>query len=142
MTYSYFPDYGSVIRDSDQKLITPCQSTADQDFLDYKAWVDAGNSPAPPPPASELGAAKETIISAVQAHMDYTASLRGYDSILSLCTYANSSIPQFKAEGQAGVNWRDQCWAIGYGIMADVLQGRRAMPTAEQVLAEMPSIVW
>jgi hypothetical protein len=142
MTYSYFPDYGSVIRDSDQKLITPCQSTTDQDFLDYKAWIEAGNTPAPPPPASEIGSMKDTIISAVQAHMDYTASLRGYDSILSLCTYANSSIPQFKAEGLAGVNWRDQCWAIGYSIMADVLQGKRPVPTVDEVLAEMPSIAW
>jgi hypothetical protein len=143
-TYSYYPDYGSVIRDSDGKLISPCQSAEDQDFLDYLAWVQDGNQPsAPPDPApSALLEAKQTLTDIVQAYMDLTVKERGYDTILSLCSYATSTVPQFRAEAQAGVLWRDQCWSYGYGILAQVLAGQRAIPTVEEVMAELPQIKW
>ena len=141
-TYAYYPDYGSVIRVSDDKVISPCQSSTDPDFVAYMAWIEAGNTPAEPGIVFDVQAAKQGIIDFVQHHMDETAKTRGYDSILSLCTYANSSVPQFKLEGQAGIDWRDGCWATGYQIMADVLQGKRSLPTAEQVLSEMPTIQW
>ena len=67
---------------------------------------------------------------------------RGYDGIISLCTYANSAVPQFKTEGQAGINFRDACWATCYQIMSDVQSELRTIPTVEQVLLEMPNISW
>lgn len=43
--YTIIPDQGIVIRDSDGKVIAPCQSAEDPDFLAYNEWVHAGNQP-------------------------------------------------------------------------------------------------
>jgi len=38
--------FGQVIRNSDNKVIAPCQSAEDTDFLAYQTWVNTpGNEP-------------------------------------------------------------------------------------------------
>ena len=84
-----------------------------------------------------------TLVSeAVQPRLDAFARERGYDSMISLCTYATSSNPRFAGEGQRGVDLRDQTWGAGYQILADVEAGLRPFPTVEQVVSELPVLVW
>jgi hypothetical protein len=49
--------YGEVVRDSDGKVVAPCQNADDPDFLAYLAWVEEGNAPTvdetPLPPVLE-----------------------------------------------------------------------------------------
>jgi len=96
---------------------------------------------APVVPPSEASI-KSRLTSAIQSMLDETAKERGYDSILSLCTYATSTNAKFAAEGQAAVEWRDEVWAKGYAILADVESGARAIPTVDELLAELPNFVW
>ncbi len=43
--YTVILDEGIVLRDADQKVVAPCESADDPDFVAYGAWVEAGNSP-------------------------------------------------------------------------------------------------
>ena len=85
---------------------------------------------------------KQSLIQAVQIHLDATARTRGYDGILSAASYATSTNATFRSEGQACVVWRDSVWATCYQIMADVLSGTRPVPTIPEILAELPEIIW
>lgn len=82
------------------------------------------------------------LVAVIQQHLDATAQARAYDGILSLCTYASSPSPRFAAEGQAGVEWRDACWTAGHQIFAECQAGARAIPTPEELIAELPAIAW
>jgi hypothetical protein len=36
---------GTVTRNSDAKIVAPCQSVDDPDFVEYIEWVNAGGEP-------------------------------------------------------------------------------------------------
>ena len=82
----------------------------------------------------------DNFIVVVQSYLDTTAQERGYDNIVSLCTYATSTIPKFKLEGQAGVIWRDAVWTKCYEILAEVQAGTREVPT--DIISELPVMNW
>lgn len=88
---------------------------------------------------------KQKITTATQAALDAFARTRGYDSILSACTYVTSTIPAFAAEGAYCVNLRDDTWAKIYLMLAEVQSGARAAPTSfEDIAHELPvsSAAW
>lgn len=81
----------------------------------------------------EQAAARQAAVAAVQARLDTLAQSWGYDSILSLCSYATSRVPRFAAEAQIGVDWRDETWAA-------VDQNQNAVTSAEALFALLPPI--
>jgi hypothetical protein len=93
--------------------------------------------------AVALDQIKTSITSDTQQRLDTFASTRGYDGILSACTYATSTIDKFKIEGQYCVNMRDATWMVLYSIMADVQAGNRPMPMSyADVESELPDLEW
>ena len=83
------------------------------------------------------------VTDATQARLDAFARTRNYDGILSACTYATSTVPKFKAEGQCCVNARDTTWAALYELMADVKAGKRPMPgSVAEVMDLLPGLSW
>ncbi len=79
---------------------------------------------------------------AIQQHLDAFARTHNYDGILSAATYATSTVPRFRAEGQYAVEARDATWAAAYALMAEVLTGHKPIPTLEELLASMPPLKW
>lgn len=86
---------------------------------------------------------KNEIISQIQTRLDSFAKERGYEGILSACTYATSLVTKFKNEGKTCVNLRDSTWAAAYAILAQVEEGTRPMPSSiADIEADLPALVW
>jgi len=118
-------------------------------YADVKAWLAAGNELLPfdgyPDTRTAEEVAEQTrasLTDVVQSLLDAKAKERGYDSIISLCTYATSTNAEFASEGQAGVQWRDEVWATCAQLLNDVTAGLRPIPTKSELLAELPALVW
>lgn len=94
----------------------------------------------PPPPTTEQIIAQYT--AGVQQHLDTFAQTRNYDGILSVASYSTSTVPKFAAEGQYAAEARDATWAKCYEILAAVEAGSRPMPTLDELLSELPKLVW
>lgn len=43
--YTIRPAFGTVTRNSDGKVVAPCQSNQDPDFVAYVEWAEAGGQP-------------------------------------------------------------------------------------------------
>jgi hypothetical protein len=105
------------------------------------AWLAAGNEAQPidPPTFAQLVDANTA---AIQAELDRRARERGYDNIVSACSYAAQAAGEpFQAEGVAYLKWRSDVWAHAYAVLAEVKAGTRAMPTPVEAVAEMPALV-
>lgn len=97
--------------------------------LIVRQWI------APTPTEEEIQA---NLTQVVQDALDNFAKTRNYDGILSVCSYANSTNPKFKAEADYCIQLRDDTWAAGYIILDQVKSGFRAIPTAEELIALLP----
>lgn len=78
----------------------------------------------------------------VQAHLDNTSRQRGYTDANFCVTYTASQIPQWQAEAVSFAAWRDSVWIAAISIMGDCKAGLRQPPTPEELLAELPEMVW
>lgn len=111
------------------------------DRQQYLEWLERGNNP-----QQVEGETTDQVFirlqAVVQQRLDSWAKERGYESILSLCTYATSTVAKFQAEGQRGVEVRDACWQFGYQLLADVQAGEAPIPTDEELLQMLPPMEW
>jgi hypothetical protein len=83
------------------------------------------------------------IVNKVQDRLDSFARSKGYDGILSACTYATSSIVKFKVEGQYCVDSRDRTWGALYQILAEVQSGNRPIHESYQdIEKDLPVLAW
>lgn len=115
---------------------------ANTDYQRYLEWLAEGNTPLPvDPPTPEQIMAE--CVDRTQKRLDDFARSRGYDNILSACTYATSTVPKFQKEGQYCVEARDATWAKLYEILAEVEAGTRPMPSGfADVEPLLPPLEW
>lgn len=131
-----------------------CEEMVSQDGQEYKIWTaDETFLPDTALTAEQIEAdffnlfvdapgIQEALTKAVQEYMDTTVQTRGYDNINSACSYSTSTDAVFLAEAQACVVWRDKVWRYCYNALAQVLAGQRDIPTADQLISELPELDW
>ena len=107
-------------------------------FTGY-SWII---TPLQAPPVPTIGSAKYSIGIAVLNYMDQKAATREYDNIQSVCTYKDSTVAKYRLEAITAIEFRDNCWLKCEQILAEVEAGTRPIPTPEEVLAELPDLVW
>lgn len=78
----------------------------------------------------------------VDRHLNEQAAERGYDSIHTCRINAGSGHQKYDAEGQACQNLYNITWDKCWEILADVNSGVRPVPTENELISELPSIVW
>lgn len=125
----------TIKRDSDGAMIPA--DPANRDYQDYLVWVAGGGVPTPVPGPTAMEQ-QQVLMQAVQDYMDAAAKAKGYDSILSACSYAGAPNP-FQAEGQSFLAWRAACWAYCYQVQAAVAAGTQPMPRKEQLITGLPT---
>lgn len=75
-----------------------------------------------------------------QQLLDAKAREKGYDDILSACSYAGYD-NDFRAEGEAFGIWRAKVWKYGYALLNAIAEGKHKMPASfDEILAEMPTL--
>ncbi|MGD9921441.1 MAG: hypothetical protein AB7V13_08345 [Pseudorhodoplanes sp.] len=96
-----------------------------------------------PEPAAPATLTPEQFQRAIERHVDSVAAQRGYSSAVSLASYVASSVPQWAAEAEVFVAWRDAVWVYALAELAKVMAAERSAPeTAEAFITELPSIAW
>lgn len=93
-------------------------------------------------PEQEAAEAQAAFTVAIQERLDAFAQTRGYDGIMSACSYFGSTNPSFKAEADTAIALRDATWAQCYAILDAVLAGERAAPTLDELISELPVLTW
>lgn len=92
-----------------------------------------------PPTAEEI---QLKLTQLVQIFMDVKVQERGYDSILSACSYVDTGIERFDREGELCRVWRSAVWNKCYEILAEVQSGKRDVPTEEELIEMLPKLEW
>lgn len=78
--------------------------------------------------AAKATALQNVMVMATQERLDNFAQTRGYDSILSACTYMDSSNPQFASEATYCLALRDRIWGKLNEMLAEVQAEKRPIP--------------
>lgn len=94
------------------------------------------------PNLPSLAVISQNLSQVVKQYMDDKVAERRYDSILSACSYISSDNPKYQAEAEACNKFRTACWEVCEKLEEEVLSGLRQVPTKEDVISELPVLVW
>jgi hypothetical protein len=125
------------------KMYSPVAYWKEQEANVVVPELGGGTITPPEPPPITPDEIIKMFTDAIQLRLDTFARTRNYDSILSACTYATSTVPKFAAEGQYCVEARDATWSAAYAILDEVLAGTRPMPESiADIDADLPVLAW
>ena len=86
---------------------------------------------------------QEELERGVEAWMNTVVAERDYDSIdTCIARYTDSPNPKYAQEAKAVKDWNTLVWDKCWDILKEVKEGKRAIPTLEEVIAELPVLAW
>ena len=92
----------------------------------------------PEPTEQEI---QDALTRSLNTHLDSVAAQRRYDSRFTCALRAGFPGP-FQAEGLAFAAFMDECNMVGYTMMKRARAGEIPIPTAAELIAAMPPMVW
>ena len=79
----------------------------------------------------------------IAERLNLFAKTRGYDDIVTACSYANSTVTKFVNEAQYCISVRDNTWSVLFSIIADCENNIRPIPLSyEEIESELPTLTW
>lgn len=96
----------------------------------------------PIPPEEIAATLKKAVADAVQRHLDAAVAERSYSSAAAAVSYVGDPHLQWDAEGRAVRDWRSAVWTACFAALEAVLAGERPPLTPEEMVAELPPLVW
>lgn len=100
--------------------------------------VDAPVPVIPEPPEPTL----QDYAAGAQLFVEQRAKELGYNDAVTLASYTSSTIPDWAAEAQAFVAWRDEVWVYANQQLHLVETGERDQPTVNEFILELPAFDW
>ena len=94
------------------------------------------------PPAQSDDQLLLTYEVAIEARLDQFAQSRGYLHGDRLASYRGSSNATWAAEADRFIGLREATWTKFISISSDVTAGKRALPTLDELLLELPVLTW
>lgn len=92
---------------------------------------------------SNFESRKQTAIDAIQIQvLDATAQSHGYDSVDSSVKYQDGSNQLWSDESYALVSWTIEVWSKCHEILNKVTDGEIPEPTIDELIEQMPVMVW
>lgn len=87
----------------------------------------------------------ETLSNEVQQHLDEFAWSRGYNNILSACSYVTSSVPAYVKDAEYAIQARDVTWAAATIIFNKIKSGELVIEDTSapfDIISQLPALAW
>ena len=104
----------------------------------WEARLDEINNP----PVVDVPLTQQDFINAIKKLLHDMAVARNYESEYSIASYASSTNLVWKADAETFISWRDGVWLYAYSELALIQAGEKPIPTIEEFIAGLPTIVW
>jgi hypothetical protein len=109
----------------------------------YNEWLQQGNIPEQviSDPSLIVAQIKLELSDSIQRLLDTTAQDLRYDNMMSVRSYAGYP-NAFQEEAIKLAVWSADCWVKAGEIENNVLLGLRPIPTSQEVISEMPLLIY
>lgn len=78
----------------------------------------------------------------IECHVDAVAKQRGYKKAESCASYGLSTKPEWKAEAECFIAWRDEVWEFVINQFTLIESGQAPVPALEDIVPSLPTITW